>query len=546
MPDKIQSYRVVCKGGLNSNENHLELSGEAPGAASRLINYEPSMFGGYRRISGYNFFDPSYPYVGGASAEGPVLCAVMYRNEHLGDPYMIAARKDVGADTYSFYKHVPLTGWVKMTTGFTPATVSGSRTVRRLRYVQFDIGTGSQIVFVDGVNNAMLFDGTNWSRISSAGAGTTASPGGDQAVNAPAIVEFFKNTLFLGGDEAWRSILAYSAPNAPTNFTVAGGAGQVATGFGVVQVKPFRENLFVFGSNAIKKLSPDVSAGFLLDSVTTNVGCIARDSVVEVGGDLVFLAPDGFRPVAGTSRIGDVELETISRPITALLRSALEDFDLDDLTAVVVRSKSQVRYFFDGAATARATSFGVVGGLTSTGGEVRWEFGELLGFRASCTSSEYVGREEYVIHGDFDGAVYRQEQDDTSLAGDDIVAIYSTPYLDFGDTEIRKVLHKVNTFIRAGGPMTINVSLQYDWGDADVRKPSGYAQESSGAPNVYGGRGIVYAGTGITYGGNNKPVMLSDIQGSCFSVRATFVTSGQIPSYSIQGLIFEFATAGRR
>ena len=29
----------------------------------------------------------------------------------------------------------------------------------------------------------------------------------------------------------------------------------------------------------------------------------------------MFLAPDGFRPVAGTSRIGDVELETISKPI---------------------------------------------------------------------------------------------------------------------------------------------------------------------------------------------------------------------------------------
>jgi len=48
MPDQIESYKLICSGGLNSNENHLDLSENFPGEATRLVNYEPSLFGGYR------------------------------------------------------------------------------------------------------------------------------------------------------------------------------------------------------------------------------------------------------------------------------------------------------------------------------------------------------------------------------------------------------------------------------------------------------------------------------------------------------------------
>ena len=60
MPDQISSFKVICSGGLNSNENHLDLSDNYPGAASRMLNYEPSLFGGYRRIEGYSEFDSDY------------------------------------------------------------------------------------------------------------------------------------------------------------------------------------------------------------------------------------------------------------------------------------------------------------------------------------------------------------------------------------------------------------------------------------------------------------------------------------------------------
>jgi hypothetical protein len=546
MPDKIQSFKLVCRGGLNYNENHLDLSENFPGGATRLVNYEPSMFGGYRRIEGFSPLSADFPNVGNALGEGRILCVAVFRNEHLGDPYIIAARKDTGVNAYSFWKLNPLTGWSKMTTGFTRLFTAGGRTVTKIRHVQFDFGTGSTIAFADGVNKAIVFNGTNWYQIASTGTGGPSSAGGDQAVNAPAIIDVFENHLFIGGDPTSNSLIVHSAPRDPLTFTAAAGAGQIPVGFKVVQFKPFRDNLFVFGSNGIKKVSPDVTAGFLLDQVTANVGCIARDSVMEIGGDLVFLAPDGIRPVAGTSRIGDVELETISKSIKGLVLDYIKSFNKDDLNGVVVRSKSQLRYFFGDDAQQTTNSVGIIGGLTDQGGSIGWEYGQLLGIRASCCTSEYIEGEEYVLHGDYDGVVYRQESG-TTFNGQDIAAIYSTPYLDFGDTEIRKTLHKINTFIRAEGPFTMNISLSYDWDDSNTARPASYSQTSDGAPIVYGGSSITYgAGDSVKWGGSTKPVLLSDIQGSGFSTRATFVTIGDYEPYSIQGLVFEFAVAGRR
>ena len=546
MADEIQSFKLVCSGGLNSNQNHLFLSEAAAGSATRLVNFEPSLYGGYRRIEGFRLLENLNVEVGGSSAEGKVLCVAIYKNEHIGNPYIIAARKDVGANTYKFYKFISQVGWQVMTNSLTLNSTDGVRNVDKIRHVQWDFGSGSQIAFADGVNNGIIFDGINWYQLNNSNTGGTSSPGGDQIVNAPALVDVFENHLFFGGDRAQRSVICHSAPSDPFNFMNAAGGGQLTPGFNVVQFKPFRDDLFVFGNNSIKKVSPDLTAGFVTDQVTTNVGCIARDSVLEIGGDLMFLAPDGFRPVSGTSRIGDVELETISKSIQVTLVDLIKKYDMDTINGVVIRSKSQVRFFVgdDNTATVQS-SYGIIGGLANKENGIGWEFGELNGIRASCTTSDYIGRTEYILHGDYDGKVYRQEQG-TDFNGQDIIAVYATPYLDFGDTEVRKTLRKVNTFVRSEGPATLYLSMSYDWGDYNTARPNSYNQTSAGAPVEYAGTNIDYGAANVLYGGNSKPIMTTDVQGSGFSARATFVSLGQSEPFSIQGLVFEFSISGRR
>jgi hypothetical protein len=554
MPDQIQSYKLVCSGGLNSNENHLDLSDNSPGAATRLVNYEPGLFGGYRRIEGYDDFDSDYGEVtvdGQTTGQGQVLGLAIFKDDVLNTTQVIAARQDAGGTNYSFYYYTAYIGWRKYTLDHSvtrPMTLNGL-TVTKIRHTAFNFGEGNRIVFVDGVNPAIVFNGTNWKEIKSSHAGgydaANNTAGGANALNAPALVDVFENHLFLSGHEETRAAVAHSAPKDPYTWTAAAGGGQIAAGFDVVQIKPFRDDLFVFGNNSIKKINVNTSNVFALDQVTANVGCVARDSVMEIGGDLMFLAPDGFRPVAGTSRIGDVELETVSKPIQATLVDIIKNEDMDTLNGVVIRSKSQIRYFIGDSSTAASDSIGIIGGLTNSSGSIGWEFGELLGIRASCCTSGYIGTSEFILHGDYDGKVYKQEHG-TNFNGGDIVSIYATPYLDFGETEQRKVMRKINTFIRAEGPLEMLLSMTYDWGDGSVSTPATYSQASSGAPTRYGGRNISYNATNVLYGGSSKPIMTSDIQGSGFSAQATFVTVGQTEPFSIQGMVFEFTAAGRR
>lgn len=547
MPDRIENLKLICSGGLNSNENHLDLSDNNPGSATKLINYEPSLYGGYRRINGFKTYHSVHGEVddGNDTAEGKVLGVFVYKNDYDNTERVIACRKNVGATTYSFWMLSPIAGWSKMSGAPSPSTVDAQRTVDKVRAAQFNFGSGNQIIFVDGVNTPKVFNGQTWYDLALSGTGGASSPGGDQMIEAPSVVEVYKRHIFISGDTEAEGVVAHSAPNDPLTWTTAAAGGQLTVGTDVVQIKPFRENLFVFSNNAIQKVSVNAAEEFVVDNVTSNVGCIARDSVLEIGGDLIFLAPDGFRPVAGTSRIGDVELETISKNIQGAIVDLVENYDLSSMNGVVVRSKSQVRFFVGDDTAFTQDSLGILGGLTQVGSSISWEFGTTLGIRASCCTSGYINKQEVVLHGDYDGKVYRQEQGN-SFNGQDIVSIYATPYLDFGDAGARKSIRKINTFVRAEGPMEMNLSLSYDWGDYTISKPANYTQASVGAPSVYGGRNIDYADANVLYGGSSKPVMTTDVQGSGMSLRATFVSVGQYDPFSIQGLVIEFTPAGRR
>ena len=556
MPDNIQSFKLISSGGLNANENHLSLSEDSEGSATRLINYEPSLFGGYRRIDGYSKYAADYGEVtvaGSTTGQGEVLGIAIFKNDVTGGNTVIAARQDAGATNYSFYYFTANIGWRKFTLdhSVTRPMTANSLTVKKLRHVQFNFGSGNTIIFVDGVNPAIAFNGTNWKEIKSSHSGgyhaDNNTAGGNQALNAPSLVDVFENHIFFSGHAASGSTIAHSAPNDGYNWTSAAGGGQIAGGFEVVQIKPFRDNLFVFGSNTIKKITVNSSGAFVLENVTTNVGCVAADSVLEIGGDLVFLSPSGLRPVAGTSRIGDVELSPISTTIQSKLVDTIANYDMTDLDGVVIRSKNQFRYFIgdDADAASSTDAVGFLGALTENSGSLKWEFGETLGIRTSCCTSDYIGTTEVILHGDFDGNVYQQESS-TGFNGSDIVAVYATPYLDFGETEVRKVMRKINTFVRAEGPIEILLSVTYDWGDPNSVSPTTYTQTLSGAPTVYSGRGITYGATNVIYGGPSKPIITSDIQGSGYSAQATFVTVGQLSSYTIQGMVFEFTAAGRR
>lgn len=510
--DQLQVQTVSCRGGLDTSRDVLSQGQEQPGSATRLINYEPSLNGGYRRVSGYT---NTYGTVPGT---GKVLGVCVANNVNDG---ILACRTPSAGNNY-------LHAWNNSTESWDTVTTSGSPTmsgVNKVRMIPYNF-SGDRVLLVDGVNPAAFYDGTTYTQITHANAPSDPIVGAD-----------YNNHIFLAGDSSEPYNLYFSAPFDETDFSPAGGAGTINVGFEVIQLKVFRNELYIFGTNQIKKLAGTTVADFQVASITGDIGCIAADSVIEIAGDLLFLGPDGLRPVSGTDKIGDVNLETVSKSIQAVINDVIANQDLTKLSTVVVRQKSQFRIFFETAET-----LGVIGGLRQNPNGISFEFGQLLGIDASCASSGYIGKTEFVIHGDSDGKVHQQEFG-TSFDGTDIFSLFQTPYYYFGDTEIRKIFYKVSTFFRSEGTNNIIMSVVYDYEDQNVSNPGNFTLSTEGAAAFY--NESLYDATAI-YDGNPSPVIATNFSGSGTSVSFRYVTNDSNASHNIQGLSVLFGLGDRR
>jgi hypothetical protein len=510
--DDLQVQTISCIGGLDTSRDVLSQGQQQPGSATRLINYEPSLNGGYRRITG---FTNSYGTVTGT---GKVLGVCVANGVNDG---IFACRTPSSGSNYFHKWNATTEAWDAITTSGSP-TMSG---VNKVRMTPYNF-TEDRILLVDGVNPAAFYDGTTYTQIT-----------GGTAPSDPAVGVSFKNHIFLAGDSTEPYNLFFSAPYDETDFTPASGAGAINVGFAIVQIKPFRDELYIFGTNQIKKLVGTSIADFQVDTVTSDLGCVAPDSVIEIAGDLLFLGPDGLRPVSGTDKIGDVNLETVSKPVQAVISDLIANQDLDKLSSVVIRQKSQFRLLFETEET-----LGIIGGLRQHEGGIGFEFGQLLGIDASCASSGYIGKTEYVIHGDSSGNVHRQEFG-TSFDGTNIFSLFQTPFYHFGDPEIRKIFYKISTFFRSEGTNEIIMSVVYDYEDSQVSNPGNFTLSTEGAAAFY--NEALYDATAI-FDGNPSPVIETNFSGSGKSVSFRYVTNDSNASHNIQGLSILFGLGDRR
>ena len=511
MADNLTSFKVFCQGGLNTSRDVLSQGETQPGSAITLINYEPSVTGGYRRISGYT---NSYGTVPGT---GNVLGVCVANGVNDG---ILACRTPSSGSDYLHYWDTATSAWVAVTTSGSP-TMSG---VTKVRFTKYNWGY-DEVILTDGVNPAAVYNGTAYTQITHA-----------QAPSAPKLAHVFKNHMFLAADATEPTNLWFSAPYDEYSFDPANGAGVINVGFPIVAIKSFRDVLYIFGTNNIRKLVGNNVSDFVIQEVTDDLGCMATDSVIEIGGDLLFLSQDGLRPVSGTDKIGDVNLETVSKDIQSIFTDIIFDVDLEGLNAVVIRQKTQFRYFFAGADTQ-----GIIGGFRQTPNGLQFEYSQMLGITATCAASGYIGQNEYVIHGDSAGKVHRQEQG-FSFDGNDIFSVFQTPFFHMQDPEQRKVFYTVATYLRSEGDNEIFMSALYDYEDVDTLSPTNFTLTTEGAAAYY--NEALYNSTAI-YDGNPAPVQRTNISGSGKSASFKFVTNDTNASHSIQGLVITFGVGDR-
>lgn len=515
MPDNIRSFPASCQGGLINNMDYLTQGASLPGSALRMINYEPSLEGGYRRISGYA---NTYGEVPGLEGE-PVLGVAVY--SLVNDGIFACRVPETGSNYFNYWDNTT-EAWVTPTLGVS-LTMAG---INKVRFSKLNWGI-PKLVMTDGVNPPATWDGTTYTQMT-----------GDLVPSAPKYNEIFASHLFLAGDASNPNFLYFSAPLSEPDFTPASGAGTINVGFEIKALKSFRDQLYIFGINSIKKLTGTNIADFVLSDVTKNLGCISSDSVVEFNGEILFLSPDGIRPVTGTERIGDIELGTLSKPVQSIFEAYSRNEDLDSITMVVLGRKSQFRLFF-----ANAEALGLIGSLRTSGQSgMGFEYSQLVGMEVYCADSGYIGTEEFVIHGDSLGKVHRQEQG-YDFEGNPIFSLYQTPYLYQDDPIIRKIYYDVHTYMRSEGEVRVNIGIDYDYGDSTTAVPTDYLFTTEGAASYWG---LATYDTTDIYDGNPSPVRKTNLQGSGDSISLTYVTTETQPSHTIQSFVVSYSLADRR
>ena len=351
----------------------------------------------------------------------------------------------------------------------------------------------------------------------------------------------FKNHMFYAGKSSTPQTLVFSQPNDEDAFNSGSGAGSIKVDDTITGLKVFRDNLFIFCQNRIFKLNGSTLSDFAITPVTRSIGCINGDTIQEFAGDLIFLGPDGLRTVAGTARIGDVELGTISANVQSIFDDNLSS--ASEFESLVIPDKTQYRIFFTKDGTAQNSTKGVMCVMKGQ----KFEFAEVRGIKPACTDSFVKAGDVIILHGDYaNGYIYRQESGN-DFDGTAIMAKYRSPDLTFNDAGIRKHMQRVVVNFAPESTIDADLFLRYDYESADSARPAAYELDSSDIAAIYGTStyGASSATVG-TYGGASQPLVRQAVEGSGFAVALRVNDGGETAPYSLKGFQLEYQVGARR
>ena len=579
MPDTstLQPAAYNCEGGLVLNRSTFLMQ---PGEALVLENFEPDVEGGYRRINGFRkYVNQIVPQTNNATEK--VLLSARFANK------VVAARGEriyscgaseltqkilsttsmsgsgtINVDstsgfsssgtllinseefTYTGVTSTTFTGVTRSTSSTTAANhaiddaVSENWTERdtgrtsadKYDFERYNFDGNEKLICVDGVNAPVIFNSS-----------MTATDVSESTVAASKFVAAFRNHMFYAGKSSTPSTIVFSEPFDEDGFNSGDGAGSINVDDTIVGLKVFRDNLFIFCENGIFKLTGSALASFAVEPVTRNIGCVNGNTIQEFAGDLIFLGPDGLRTVAGTARIGDVELGTISKNVQSLFDENISDSSLFE--SVVIPDKTQYRIFFTKDTVAQKRTKGVICVMKGDG----FEFAQSLGIKPSSSDTLVEAGEVIVIHGGFDGFVHRQEKGN-SFDGTAILGRYRSPDLNFGDVGVRKTMHRVILNYKPEANISADLFLRYDNDSVGASRPAAYSLTTATVGAQYGT--AVYStsssATQFVYGGGSQPLVRQPVEGSGFTVALKVDDNGESPPYSLKGFQLEYQVGARR
>lgn len=351
--------------------------------------------------------------------------------------------------------------------------------------------------------------GTDFAAIAPKGGGTVDANGGcvHSAFGRLWATDTSGTTLYWSGllDETeWPSA---TTPGDSGSVNILGNETAVRDGFDtIVAINHIQDKLVVFLEDSIIIFSsPDAPASIAIYKTISGIGCIARDSVQQIGNDLVFLARDGLRSIVRAISEDNFPLRDLSQHVRGTMLGDVSGspskikstYHPDDGIYIMLTATGRAwvfdfkRVFEDGI--PRVTTWDV-----PTWHSVYSHEGTL-----------YIGQEgEYGQYNGYleDGAVFLME--------------YKSLNVDFDSPHI-KVLKKTTAAMEGGDSQTVTFTYDWDYG-SNISTSSAILPNKSSA-GVYGTD--VY-GTGVYGDGINR----SEVQTNPFG-------SGEVVSFGLKAFV---------
>lgn len=505
-----QAQVIPFGGGLDVM---TPLYAQSPGTCVEALNYEAPILGGYRRIDGYTLFDGS-DTPAAVPGIGPVrgVCRLgidtyafrdqvsgggMFRASLMGWVPVdlgVALRFDAGTRKPSFGPMVTVTG----------ATSGATATLRRVGYDggNFVAGnatgtlalTGVVGVFVDdedlddgmgvfakangtvlantlasggmyrfdtynffgqaaterlyganGVNEAFEFDGEVF----------TFLPNG---VTAAFPIQVVGHQLQLFAAYQGGSLI-HSAPGEPANYLVTDGAGEIATGTRVSEIKSVVGNvLMIGGPDRTNILYGSLAADFELRLYSDT--SIRSNTMQDMGALVVVLTNAGVQALSQTQSFGDFATSSLSLAI----ESALFDGNIIPAASasLVSRKKGQYRLWFGDR------GFYFTFGPEGLSGVMPVRFPHRV--ECTATGTGLLG-EEQLFFGSDTGEVFQLDRG-LNFAGVPIPAYLKLPFLFQGATTRRKQYRRMVFDLQGEGTTTLQFRAEFDLNiDAPTTRP---------------------------------------------------------------------------
>lgn len=505
MATQWQSFPFKLEGGLITNLGRIEQGVQAPGSATVLENFEPDIEGGYTRILGYQrFIDVPVPGTG-------IVRAVF----SVGQSEALAER---GGKIY----YTAGVGWAEKLTLTNPNII-------RMRKDSYNFTGVKKTVVIDGVNAPAYYN-----HVTKTMDYVVAPP--TEVVGASRLA-VFKSHIFF----AKNNLVSFSSPYLESDFAPSNGAGVINVGDAVTGLTVFRDQLIIFCLNSIFRLSGSSQADFVLSPITSNTGCLCGDTIQEVGGDIMYLGPDGIRYLSASERENDFGLTRASEKIQ---RKVLAQANTNCFySSVTIAEKNQYRLFTFVANVPRANAKGFLAAKFSnqTVNDISWA--ELRGLKVYDISKHQERDREVILFSSDTDYIYRMESGN-SFDGEDISAVYETPFIPVTDPKLRKTFYKHTLYAKPMGQMTLVAQLKFDYIQGGSSPSPVFSIDGSSASAVYGDPSSVYGSS--VYGTSTEEQFYNNVVGSGFVVAIRYSSVSQLPPFNLNFVVLEFRQNERR